>query len=426
MISASMAVQEPHGSNCPMKDRIVLEIDTHYGLKEQFGTGDDFAPKARKPYTITKHRERWTEEEHERFLEALKLYGRAWRKIEEYVGTKTAVQIRSHAQKFFSKVERDSNCGDPDSAKPIEIPPPRPKRKPIHPYPRKLISPLKMGIVIPEKPTRSSSPNPSLSEQENQSPTSVLSAVGSDVSAGGNTGMPNGVSSSGSSALAIHSCSSSPDDRVSLELELLPQNSCFLEEVVNESNVQYLKLFGKTLLVTDQASNPAPEAKKLGFSERAEGRLYSSNVMPVTFLPNNSESPRTGQTKNNFYPGDASSTQWLTLCGNVSYSAHNVQNPMPFKATVLSGEMDQEKAEKDGEKEGSSTGSNMDSLSLERKSKEDKPRPGKQLSTNSGNRVRGFMPYKKCLGERERMESAEDGRNSRFATAYKFIKISSI
>jgi hypothetical protein len=38
--------------------------------------------QARKPYTITKQREKWSEEEHERFLEALRKYGRAWRKIE--------------------------------------------------------------------------------------------------------------------------------------------------------------------------------------------------------------------------------------------------------------------------------------------------------------------------------------------------------
>ncbi|MBA0709005.1 hypothetical protein Golax_024078 [Gossypium laxum] len=38
---------------------------------------------ARKPYTITKQREKWTEEEHQRFLEALRLYGCGWRQIEE-------------------------------------------------------------------------------------------------------------------------------------------------------------------------------------------------------------------------------------------------------------------------------------------------------------------------------------------------------
>ncbi|KAI3704446.1 hypothetical protein L1987_74666 [Smallanthus sonchifolius] len=79
---------------------------------DRFSPGEGYALKARKPYTITKQREKWTQEEHKKFLEALKLYGRSWRQIEGHVGNKTAVQIRSHAQKFFSKVVRESSGVD--------------------------------------------------------------------------------------------------------------------------------------------------------------------------------------------------------------------------------------------------------------------------------------------------------------------------
>ncbi|CDW84488.1 myb-like dna-binding shaqkyf class family protein [Stylonychia lemnae] len=49
---------------------------------------------------------RWSKEEHFRFLEALKLYGKEWRKVQLHVRTRTSTQARSHAQKFFVKIER--------------------------------------------------------------------------------------------------------------------------------------------------------------------------------------------------------------------------------------------------------------------------------------------------------------------------------
>ncbi|WOL18975.1 protein LHY-like isoform X7 [Canna indica] len=106
---------------------------------EEKSSRENLVAKVRKPYSITKQREKWTEEEHNKFLEALKLYGRAWQRIEEHIGTKTAVQIRSHAQKFFMKLEKEAVVKgvSPRQIHDVDIPPPRPKRKPSNPYPRK-------------------------------------------------------------------------------------------------------------------------------------------------------------------------------------------------------------------------------------------------------------------------------------------------
>jgi SHAQKYF class myb-like DNA-binding protein len=48
----------------------------------------------------------WTQDEHDRFIEAINKYGKDWKKIVQVVGTRSSNQIRSHAQKYFIKLEK--------------------------------------------------------------------------------------------------------------------------------------------------------------------------------------------------------------------------------------------------------------------------------------------------------------------------------
>lgn len=62
---------------------------------------------------------RWTRKEHELFLDALKKYGKEWKKVASAVKTRTVVQTRTHAQKYFQKVHKSgfgSGYSDDDGA----------------------------------------------------------------------------------------------------------------------------------------------------------------------------------------------------------------------------------------------------------------------------------------------------------------------
>lgn len=54
--------------------------------------------------TLTKGR--WTDAEHHKFLQAIRLFGKDWRKVQEFIGTRTGAQIRSHAQKYFITMQK--------------------------------------------------------------------------------------------------------------------------------------------------------------------------------------------------------------------------------------------------------------------------------------------------------------------------------
>lgn len=67
---------------------------------------------------------RWSAEEHKRFMKAIELYGKDWKKVQQYVGTRTSAQSRSHAQKVLPKSEFETTnqvaCTPQKKLKPLE------------------------------------------------------------------------------------------------------------------------------------------------------------------------------------------------------------------------------------------------------------------------------------------------------------------
>ena len=58
----------------------------------------------------------WSDKEHERFIEAVKLYGKNWSEITNYISTRSRQSVYSHAQKFRKRVEKEPNLIGADCA----------------------------------------------------------------------------------------------------------------------------------------------------------------------------------------------------------------------------------------------------------------------------------------------------------------------
>ncbi|XP_074310672.1 protein REVEILLE 1-like [Silene latifolia] len=356
---------------------------------------ESHVPKIRKPYTISKQRERWTDEEHDKFLEALKLHGRAWKKIEEHIGTKTAVQIRSHAQKFFTKVVRETTNSNTSSTEPIEIPPPRPKRKPSHPYPRKHMLPTKKENSV-DKLARSVSPNPSICAERNQSPTSVLSVDSTELD-----GSPLPVSSVDANQTELllsedtacrdeaDASPSNANDLVAEKLESFPSINSY--DKPQPVSTKVFKLFGKDVIVPiSDDKSPSSDMGESVFQASPE------NIHPMDI---DVQSARNSLNCQTFYYVDGSENQ--------------VEKPVPlpwwvaFKG-ISASPIECHRVENALEKEGSCAGSSNEAASAESQSGQCRVQLNKECKPS-----KGFVPYKRCFAERDMQSSSDKGQKRR-------------
>lgn len=62
-----------------------------------------------KPGKCSANRGRWTDTEHLLFLKAIQKHGKKWELVSQMLKTRSVVQVRTHAQKYFIKLDKAKN-----------------------------------------------------------------------------------------------------------------------------------------------------------------------------------------------------------------------------------------------------------------------------------------------------------------------------
>ena len=90
-------------------NNINIEKNSYFNIEEIKSTKTPNKNNNHKEKRCSLNEGRWSFEEHIKFIEALVDYGKNWKDVQKYVGTRSAAQARSHAQKFLLKLKMIKN-----------------------------------------------------------------------------------------------------------------------------------------------------------------------------------------------------------------------------------------------------------------------------------------------------------------------------
>jgi SHAQKYF class myb-like DNA-binding protein len=116
---------ESNQNNETHNNKIEVENDLYYSDREELNISseesiinnekEDFKNDKFNHFNLG----RWQPEEHHKFIQAMYMYGNEWKKVQEYIGSRSSTQARSHAQKFFIRLKKrfssENNSNDQES-----------------------------------------------------------------------------------------------------------------------------------------------------------------------------------------------------------------------------------------------------------------------------------------------------------------------
>ncbi|KAF3438171.1 hypothetical protein FNV43_RR20927 [Rhamnella rubrinervis] len=310
-------------------------------------------------------------------------------------------EIYSIGNYHSPKVVRGSSGSSEASMKSIEIPPPRPKRKPMHPYPRKSVDFLK-GASVSNQPERSSSP---ISQLERKALTLLLQFY---------------------LLLVQKEWALQPQISTKALLHQLYQGYCVCKEEATEASASTsIKLFGRTFSLLDPQKDSFPGAEdfKLSTSKTDQANLDFENEKIVQTLP-------LDKLDTQLSLSGVGNWNTLACCAPVNQMEYQKESPnctesdqpllwwtlyqVPFyylsaynqNAVQTSPNSCVDERMKD--KERSCTDSNEGSFGVENVGEKNmetvdslcrEPRVEESVSPSSSRK--GFVPYKRCLAERD-------------------------